>query len=30
MKILARELGVPEEAVQFEEKISPVLFGRIK
>ena len=30
MKILARDLGVPEEAVQFEEKISPVLFGRIK
>jgi glycerol-3-phosphate dehydrogenase len=30
MKLLARELGVPEEKVLFEEKGSPVLFGKIK
>lgn len=30
MKILARELGVPEEDVRFEENHSPVLFGKIK
>lgn len=30
MRILARELGIPESEVLFEEKGSPVLFGKIK
>ena len=30
MKILARELGIPEEEVKFEEDHSPVLFGPVK
>ncbi len=30
MQILARELGIPEEDVRFEEKNSKVLFGTIK
>ncbi|MCH4072384.1 NAD(P)/FAD-dependent oxidoreductase [Pseudoramibacter sp.] len=30
MKILARELGIPEEAVKFEEDHSPVLLGHVK
>lgn len=30
MQILARELGIPEEAVLFEDQGSPVLFGKIK
>ncbi|MGL4284431.1 (2Fe-2S)-binding protein [Eubacterium aggregans] len=30
MQILARELGIPEEAVLFEDQGSHVLFGKIK
>lgn len=30
MEILARELGLPEDKVLFEEKESPVLFGKLK
>ncbi len=30
MQILARELGIPEEEVHFEEKASQVLFGKLK
>lgn len=30
MQILARELGIPEEEVRFEEKDSRVLFGKLK
>jgi len=30
MQILARELGIPEAEVHFEEKASQVLFGKLK
>ena len=30
MHILARELGIPEEEVRFEERQAQVLYGRLK